>query len=184
MPVSSTQPAPAARMTESAAPDLPALFEAEEGPLLRYAFGLLGRRVVAEEVVQEAFLRLHREWEGVRNPRPWLYRCVRNLAYNEHRDQAREVLSEDAGKSEPHPQAAPDEELGRHEAIGTLRLLLSELDPDDARLIDLKYRQQQNYAAIAATTGLTIGNVGYKLHHLLKSLAQSLRQAGIDRAEA
>jgi RNA polymerase sigma-70 factor (ECF subfamily) len=184
MPVSSTQPAPAARMTESAAPDLPALFEAEEGPLLRYAFGLLGRRAVAEEVVQEAFLRLHREREGVRNPRAWLYRCVRNLAFNEHRDHAREVLSEDAGKSEPHPQATPDEELGRHEAIGTLRLLLSELDPDDARLIDLKYRQQQSYAAIAATTGLSIGNVGYKLHHLLKSLAQSLRQVGIDRAEA
>lgn len=183
MPVSSTQPAPAALMFDSAAPDLPALFEAEEGPLLRFAFGLLGRRAAAEDVVQEAFLRLHREWEGVRNPRAWLYRCVRNLAYNEQRDHGREILTEDAGTLEPHPQAAPDEELGRHEAIGALRLLLSELNPDDAHLIDLKYRQQQSYAAIASTTGLSIGNVGYKLHHLLKFLAQSLRQVGVDRAE-
>ena len=32
------------------------LFDTEETPLLRYAFSLIGRRAVAEEIVQEAFL--------------------------------------------------------------------------------------------------------------------------------
>ncbi|MGC6567654.1 MAG: RNA polymerase sigma factor, partial [Akkermansiaceae bacterium] len=38
------------------------VFSEEESPLLRYAFGLLGRRELAEEVVQEAFLKLHEHW--------------------------------------------------------------------------------------------------------------------------
>ena len=40
-------------------PSLAAFFEAEESALLGFAIGLVGRRSVAEELVQEAFLRLH-----------------------------------------------------------------------------------------------------------------------------
>ena len=166
-----------------AAPSLSDLFLGEEGPLLRYAFGLLGRRQVAEDVVQEAFLRLHRDWENVENPRAWLYRCVRNLALNERRDHGREVPGDIEAADQADPGKHPDAELGRHEAIGTLRLLVAELPPEDARLLHLKYREDQSYAAIAIATGLNIGTVGYKLHHLLKSLAQSLRRVGIDSPE-
>ena len=35
------------------------LFDREETPLLRYAFSLVGRRAVAEEIVQDVFLQLH-----------------------------------------------------------------------------------------------------------------------------
>ena len=65
---------------ETEKPSLAAVFEAEESPLLRYAFGLVGRRAVAEDLVQDAFLRLHEHWEDVRQPRPWLFRCVRHRA--------------------------------------------------------------------------------------------------------
>ena len=34
---------------------LRSLFDTEEAPLLRYAFALVGRRAVAEEIVQEVF---------------------------------------------------------------------------------------------------------------------------------
>ena len=165
-------------------PDLPALFLAEEGPLLGYAFGLLGRREVAEEVVQEAFLRLHREGGGIGNPRAWLYRCVRNLSLNEIRDHKRESPGgEDPPELPDDSRRTPDEELGRHEAIGTLRLLMAEMDPEDARLLHLKYREDRSYATIAAVTGLNIGTVGYELHHILKSLAHALRRAGIESPE-
>ena len=74
---------------------LPELFEAEETPLLRYAFSLIGRRAVAEEVVQDVFLQLHRHWDEVEKPVAWLYRSVRNKAYNHNRDHKREVFAED-----------------------------------------------------------------------------------------
>ena len=60
-----------ARMT--AKPDsIVAVFESEESGLLGYAIGLVGRRSVAEEIVQETFLRLHQVWSEVDNPRAWL----------------------------------------------------------------------------------------------------------------
>ncbi|MEO8270315.1 MAG: sigma factor, partial [Aureliella sp.] len=58
------------------------LFESEETPLLRYAFSLVGRRAVAEEIVQEVFLLLHEHWDDVDCPQAWLMRSVRNKAYN------------------------------------------------------------------------------------------------------
>jgi len=71
---------------------LEAVFGAEVGALVRSATGLCGRRDWAEEIVQDAFLKLHEQWADVENPRAWLFRCVRNLSSNRRRDEAREVL--------------------------------------------------------------------------------------------
>ena len=51
---------------------------------------------------------------------------------------------------------------------------------DDRRLIQLKYHDDLKYQEISQRTGLSVGNVGYRLHHLLKGLADSLRSAGIE----
>lgn len=155
------------------------VFGAEESPLLRYAFGLAGQRETAEDLVQEAFLKLHAHWDEVANPRAWLYRCVRNLALNHIRDHKREIPTDtdDEWQSE---SPDPDETLGRLEAVGTLRLLVSELDPQDRALVSLKYHEDLKYEQIGERTGLSPGNVGYKLHHVLKGLADSLRRMGVE----
>lgn len=159
-------------------PSLAALFAAEESGLLRFAVGLVGRRSVAEELVQETFLRLHQVWSEVENPRAWLYRSLRNLALNHLRDRKPE--------SELHDETAaaeaslPAEQLGRDEAVGMVRLLLAELTPEDRDLIQLKYLDNLKYQEISRRTGLSVGNVGYRLHHLLKGLADNLRRAGVE----
>ena len=157
---------------------LAALFEAEESAVLGFAIGLVGRRSVAEELVQEAFLRLHQLWGQVENPRAWLYRSLRNLALNHLRDHARETpIEEPEG---PGNETPPDEALGRLEAVGMVRLLMAELSPEDQNLIHLKYHDDLKYQDISRRTGLSVSNVGYKLHHLLKGLADALRHVGID----
>ncbi|MDF3059109.1 MAG: polymerase, sigma-24 subunit, subfamily [Rariglobus sp.] len=159
---------------------LAGLFEAEEGPLLHFAWGLVGQRMVAEELVQEAFLRLHPLWSEVENPRAWLYRCVRNLALNHLRDHRRETGLEDVAEVTAGSDALPVEEMGRQEAVGLVRLFLAELPEEDRGLIQLKYHEDLKYHEIAGRTGLNAGNVGYKLHHLLKKLADALKSAGIE----
>ncbi len=159
-------------------PTLAALFEAEEGPLLAFALGLVGRRSVAEDLVQEAFLRLHQVWGQVENPRAWLYRSLRNLSLNHLRDHRRETaMPED---EVPGEDAVPVEEMGRKEAVGVMRLLLAELPDEDGELIRLKYQENLKYHEISRRTGLNIGTVGYKLHHLLKGMADALRKAGVE----
>jgi len=174
---------------EPGRPSLIGLFESEEGALLAFAIGLVKRRWVAEELVQDAFLRLHEVWEQVENPRGWLYRSVRNMALNHLRDHRRETPLDEADEADkaapadpPGLSAAspPDEELGRMEAIGTVRMLLADMLPEDQALIRMKYHEDLKYGEISARTGLGVGNVGYKLHHLLKGLADALRHAGIE----
>jgi RNA polymerase sigma factor (sigma-70 family) len=161
-------------------PSLTDVFEAEEAPLVRFAYGIVGRRNVAEELVQEGFLRLHKHWEDVEKPRPWLYRAVRNLALSHLRDNKREFETDDGVADREDDKATPDRELGRMEAVGTLRLLIEELGPQDREMVRRKYVDGQSYKEIAAAVDLTVSNVGYRLHHALKSLAVSLRQAGIE----
>lgn len=159
-------------------PTLAELFVTEESALLRFAIGLVGRRMVAEELVQETFLRLHAIWAEVEQPRAWLYRSLRNLALNHLRDRKDETeLEPDAHPSSDTP---PDEVLGRLEAVGMMRLLLAELPAAERQLVQLKYTEGLRYEQIARRTGLSVGNVGYKLHHLLKQLADGLRRAGIE----
>jgi RNA polymerase sigma factor (sigma-70 family) len=161
-------------------PTLRALFEAEESPLLRYAFSLTGRRAIAEELVQDVFLLLHANWDSVENPQAWLYRSVRNRAYNHHRDHRRELLADGSGELEPDHHETPETLLQRMEAAGFLRLLLAELEDGDRQLVRLKYFEDLRYRDISERTGMSIGNVGYRLHHILKQLADKLRQLGID----
>ena len=171
---------------------LEAVFEAEQCPLLRYAFGVVGRREVAEELVQDAFLRLYEHWEKVEQPRAWLFRCVRNRAFNHLRDHKRETLTSpenpdtfqrsDLDTRTSRGAEAPDAVLGRLEAAGVLHLLLQDLEERDAEILRLKYTEDMTYSEIAERVGMSVGNVGWRLHHVLKDLAHELRRAGVEGA--
>jgi RNA polymerase sigma factor (sigma-70 family) len=158
-----------------------ALFESEESALLYYSMGIVRRRIVAEELVQEAFLRLQRIWGQVDNPRGWLYRSVRNLSLNHIRDARHETLLDEERASQE--ECLPREMMGRSEAIGAVRMLLAEMPDEDRSLITLKYNEGLKYQEISERTGLTVGNVGFRLHHALKRLLDGLKRAGIEGSE-
>lgn len=159
------------------------LFAALESPLLSYAFRLAGGRQQAEDLVQDAFMKLHAQFAEVREPRRWLYRTVHNLALNERRDSARIVPLHSATADVPadstDPQPLPDEQIARLEGIGLVRLSLETLDPRSRELIRLKFNEDLSYRDISERTGLKTGHVGYLLHHALKSIAAELAKTGV-----
>lgn len=158
------------------------LFDSEETRLLRYAFSLTGRRAVSEEIVQDAFLQLHARGKDVESPKAWLIRCVRNRALNYLRGKRREVLDADDGGSTSlgTDVETPAASLVRIENARMLREMLTSLNEVDQQLVTLKYFQNLTYRQISQQTGLSISNVGYRLHHILKELAGKLRSLGID----
>jgi RNA polymerase sigma-70 factor (ECF subfamily) len=176
-------PSPAGPEPES----LAGLFEALESPLLTYALRLVPDNAMAQDLVQEAFLRLHTQFDTVREPRRWLYRTVHNLALNRLRDRRRIIPLPGLGPAEgpdaaselSDPLPLPDEQLARDEAVGLVRRGLEHLDERSRRLLDLKFSEDLSYADISARTGLTVGHVGYLLHHSLKALAAELAKAGL-----
>ncbi len=167
------------------------LFEEEESKLLRYAFMLVRRREVAEEIVQEVFLQLHAKTADVESPRAWLYRSVRNRAWKHLRKSRRETLSSDqsAGvvalmmESMDSEEETPDAVFAKLEMVATLRELVGALPEQDQQLIRLKYFDGLKYREISERTGMTISNVGYRLHHIMQQLALRLRPLGADESQ-
>jgi RNA polymerase sigma-70 factor (ECF subfamily) len=163
------------------------LFVALESALLGYALRYTGERALAEDVVQEAFMRLHAQFDSVQKPRQWLYRTVHNLALNQRRATARTVSlpsSTDENENASAPETAdsaplPDEQIIRLEGIGLVRISLDALDPRSRELVKLKFNDELSYKQIAERTGLTTGNVGFILHHALKTIATELAKTGV-----
>jgi len=161
------------------------VFAALESPLLAYARRLVGDFAVAEDVVQDAFMKLYSQFQQVRTPQPWLYRTVHNLAVDHQRRASRIVLVDDR-TSEDMPandtadsQPMPDEQIARWEGIGLVRLVLETLDARSRELIRLRFEEELSYKEIAESTGLTVGNVGYILHHALKAMALELEKTEV-----
>jgi RNA polymerase sigma-70 factor (ECF subfamily) len=160
------------------------LFAALESPLLNYALRLAGELSVAEDLVQEAFMKLHAQFEQVREPRRWLYRTVHNLALNHRRDFAK-IISLDSKTEENEsndatdPQPLPDEQIARLEGIGLIRLGMEGLDERSREVLRLKFTENLSYKEISARTGLKTGHIGYLLHHALKTMAEELAKNGV-----
>jgi len=160
------------------------LFNALESPLLNYALRLAGELSVAEDIVQEAFMKLHAQFEQVREPRRWLYRTVHNLALNHRRNSAKIIslnsrVDEPEGNDAMDPQPLPDEQIARWEGIGLVRLGMEALDERSREVLRLKFTENLSYKEISERTGLKIGHVGYLLHHALKAMAEELSKNGV-----
>ena len=162
------------------------LFAALESPLLNYALRCVGEFGLAQDMVQEAFMQLHARFGEVREPRPWLYRTVHNLALNQRRRSNKIVPLDPPGEDKTTPDTAdpqplPDEQFARWEGIGLVRLSLETLDDRSRELIRLKFNEDLSYKEISARTGLAVGHVGYLLHHALKDIAGELARNGVVR---
>ena len=170
---------------ETGPASLRTLFDSDESNLLRFAFSLTGRRAVAEEIVQEVFLQLHTKWAEVKDPRAWLFRSVRNRAFHYLRKSRREMPgSEKDGMQVADSLAeAPDELISRMEIAAELRRLISQLPEKDRKLVQLKYYEDLKYRDISQRTGLTISNVGFRLHQVLKTLAAGLLIRGVEKPD-
>ena len=168
---------------QAAPPDtLEAIFLAHESALLHYARTLVHQDETAQDIVQEAFLKLHAVFDSVRHPQAWLYRTVHNLAMN-HLRAGRKIVLLEAGATDRNESSdsapLPDEQIERMEAIGQTRLCLETLDGRSRELVRLKFDEDLSYKEISERTSLSISNVGYLLHHALKDLGAELRRTGV-----
>ncbi len=138
------------------------LFDSEAPALLRYARRLTGTRSDAEEIVQEAFLALHRriaeDGGELTNARAWLFRVTTNAARDlerQRRVRARDASQTDAGTGvldfESHLERR---QLTRQ----TLQRM-----PRRMRRVLLLWSEGFKYREIADITGIEPGYVGVLL---------------------
>jgi RNA polymerase sigma factor (sigma-70 family) len=125
------------------------------------------------DVVQEAVLKVVRLVRTVNSEvqlTAWLRLVVRTTAYDlskaERRRQARQAAAVTAVSVKP---TGGDDEL-----IEQLRGEIARLDPELARLIELRFTQRLTLGRIAGMLGLSIGTVDGRLRRVLKKLRSRL----------
>lgn len=161
------------------------LFEALEEPLLAYAFRITASVEMAQDIVQDAFIKLHQASTPIESPKAWLYRTVHNHAINLSKRRSRERPLE-AATTAAAPYLAgladdelPSAELERNELVGLARLMVEQLEEPARQVVALKFQEGLAYKQIAERTGLSVSNVGYILHHAVKSLADEFQRLGV-----
>lgn len=157
------------------------IFDRHSGPAYSLAFRMCGRRAVAEDVVQEAFVSLWRSAarydEGRGSVRTWVLSTVRNRAIDAfRRGSTREGLNvPDEGIAERLDSGERTEvEVERREQSRTVRNALGDLPADQREVIELAYFGGFSHTEIAELLGLPPGTVKGRMRLGLAKLRTTL----------
>lgn len=146
--------------------------------LIAYALGYVHNPVVAEDLVQEAFLRYGTMQKDVEHPRAWLYKVTRNLSLNHLRSRKLVVPWEDEHAAMPGEESeSPRLALERLQRVDIVHSLIRDLNGREQQLLKLKFEEELSYREISERTGLSVSNVGYLLCQIVRGLQRSLREA-------
>jgi len=161
-----------------------AVVAAYEGKLIVYVARITGSRSSAEDIVQEAFIKLSQYWRGELAPNPavsaWLYKAAYHAAVDHmRRERTRSETHERHNAEreiEDEERKAEPEDAGRAAALRRVRAALAALPERERSLVVLKVYENKSYNEIAEITGLKTGNIGYILHTAMKKLAKIISQ--------
>ncbi len=163
------------------------IFDRHESAAFSLAYRMCGRRALAEEIVQEAFMSLWRScarYDRTRGSvRSWVLRVVHNRAI----DTFRRELST-AGHDVPDDwisdvlpaRERTDEEAERRNDARLVRTALEGLPPDQRQVIELAYFGGFSHTQIAEALGLPAGTVKGRMRLALSKLRIALGEpAGV-----
>lgn len=158
------------------------LIDAHKDVLLGYLARLAGSRDRAEDLAQEAFLRLF-EGRGRWRPelgsfRSYLFRIATNLLISQERRRQRwERLVPQLTPLNGHRQAPRQErDLERRELSARLARALREVPPQFRSALILHHLEGWSYEEIAGSLDCSIGTVKSRIHRARRALAERLAE--------
>lgn len=150
----------------------------------RVALGLLKNEQDACEVVQEAFLRVHRRlgsYEGSASFFTWLYRIVTNLSIDLLRKPARQEARDNVSEEEAAdwgatrvPEGDPFELICRAELLERVQHSIQRLPTYHRGVIIMRELRGLSYEEMAQEMGVSKGTIMSRLHHARQKLQRSL----------
>ncbi len=160
------------------------LVDRYHAPLLGYLFRLLyGNRTLAEDLVQETFIRVLRQnsYQVNRPFKPWLYAIATNLARDYFRSpESHPTHSIDNSLLELRDTSPSPEELIQAADLGQeVMLAMQRLGPEYRTVLFLRYYQSFSLQEIAETLGLPLGTVKSRLSvgtHRLRDFLVAIKE--------
>ncbi|MCI0417958.1 MAG: sigma-70 family RNA polymerase sigma factor [Acidobacteria bacterium] len=157
------------------------VFELLRDPVYRYFVCVLGDTAEAEDLTQEAFLRLYRHWrqgQKVDDARAWVFRVAHNLAIDHQRKRNLvEPLDEEAWQkvcernADPSPNA--EQQILQREQEGKVQAVLRQLSPQERECLNLR-AEGLTYREIANVLGMRpptlVSFLGRIIHRVIRDL--------------
>ncbi len=130
--------------------------------LYRIAFSLTGNREDAEDMVQEAYMRLWKrrdDLDGVDNPEAFGVTVVKNVCLNMLRSRRQDEETDVGGGTEPAAETDVGREIEARDALGVVAELIERLPERQREVIRMRDVGDCSFEEIETATGLSAGNV-------------------------
>ncbi len=154
------------------------LYRAYEGRLYGLGLRLLGDPSLAEELVQETFVRVWRK-AGQFDPdkgsvATFVFTIARRIAVDLWRRPSSRPF-----QPEPAEEAAPGDPMERVLVGLTVRHALDSLSPAHREVLELSYRKDLKQSQIAERLGVPLGTVKTRTFHALRAMKAALEEGGV-----
>ncbi len=154
------------------------LYRRFERRLYGLGIRLLGDPSLAEELVQETFVRLWRKAgqfdPGKGSASAFIFTAARRIAIDLYRRPSSRPF-----QPEPEDAAAPGDAMERVVVGLTVRHALDSLSSAHREVLDLTYTEGLKQSEIAERLGVPLGTVKTRTYHALRGLKEVLEQEGV-----
>jgi RNA polymerase sigma-70 factor (ECF subfamily) len=159
-------------------------FERHGTAVMAFLTSRTGRRDVAEDLLQETFVRAMRARPSLPDPsgvRSYLFTTAHNLLLSRHRHQRPFLFSEVSERESRALEQIPDADVASPDAAADLSLfedrlygVLAALKPAYRTAFEQAVLHQKPYAEIADRTGWSLGQVKTNVHRARKKVIAEL----------
>lgn len=176
-----TSELPLSRKLSGLQQEVSELFLRLRDPIFRYVIGIVGDAGEAEDVTQDAFLRLFTamsKGEQIENSRAWLFHVGQNLAIDRRRRMSRvehveervwQDLCEQTEDAGPNPQQA----MLKREQHARVRAAFAGVSLQERRCLELR-TEGLRYREIAAVLDVAISSVDKYLARAVRKITKEL----------
>lgn len=152
-----------------------------ESSLIRYVQSLVKDSEVAQDIVQDSFLKL---WEQEQNnllghETEWLFTVCRNKAYDVLRKKERKHINDSdllLEIADTNPSA--EQQIEDFEQTQRIEMLIQNLTDTQREVMKLKFQEDLSYKQISQITGMSVSHVGVFIHNLVTRLKENAEQGG------
>ena len=152
------------------------LYEALKRPLIRYLWTFVRNQTVAEDLLQETFLQLHRARRTYTPPRPvrpWVYAITRHVALMYLRTMRRR---KELVPNEDLPEVPVPPEMDRIADRTTVKRLLAGLPRAGQEVLILHHLLGLSFDEVGQILGVAQGTAKVRAHRALKKIRQQLAE--------
>lgn len=155
------------------------LLKSIQVPLFRYISSLVNDRALAEDILQEVFIRIYRKLKWLKEPaafRAWTYQIATREVFRylkRERHWREQVRDEDKLNL---IQAENNNEVFATDLLQQLPELVANLPPRSRAVIVLRYMHEMSLVETAAVLGIPLGTVKSRLSYALEIMRRQFQQ--------